>query len=73
VTCYFRHIRPVFDSLGIEVTADNKKEIDKRIHDIAGVDYKNCSATWKRFKELRSRDERALMMDLKENLADFSS
>ncbi|TFG13711.1 hypothetical protein EU537_05495 [Candidatus Thorarchaeota archaeon] len=73
MTCYFRHIRPVFDSIGVEVTDSNKREIDKRIHDIAGIEYKNCSATWKRFKELRSKDEEALMMELKEKLADFSA
>jgi hypothetical protein len=73
VTCYFRHIVSVFDSIGIKVTDENKKEIDRRIHEIAGIEYKNCSATWKKFKELRSKNEKALMMELKEKLADFSA
>ncbi len=73
VTCYFRYIGPVFDELSIGVTADNKKEIDKKIHDFVGVEYKNCSAAWKKFKELRSKNDKAFMMNLKDTLADFSA
>ena len=49
MTCYFRHkqMKSIFKKVGVEITKENKKEIDKLIHSIVGVEYKNCSATWK--------------------------
>jgi len=40
MTCYFRHLQHVFRKAGIEVTSENKREIDRAIHDIVGVEYK---------------------------------
>jgi hypothetical protein len=49
----------VFNELGIEITKDNKKDIDKAIHKIVDVNYKNCPDTWKKVKEiLNSSDEK---------------
>jgi hypothetical protein len=45
MTCYFRHMNDIFKKIDIEVTQDNKKEIDKKIHEYLGIDYKNCSQT----------------------------
>jgi hypothetical protein len=42
VTCYFRHLKEVFKKAGIEATPQNRTEIDRLIHDIVGVKYKNC-------------------------------
>ena len=36
---------------GIEVTPENKKQVDEAIHRIMGVDYKDCPATWKTLKQ----------------------
>ena len=36
---------------GIKVTPENKKQVDKAIHQIMGVDYKDCPATWKTLKQ----------------------
>lgn len=51
MTCYFRHLKDILNEAGIEVTASNKKQIDRIIHEIVGVTYKDCSATWKRLKQ----------------------
>lgn len=51
MTCYFRHLKDILNEAGIEVTASNKKQIDRIIHEIVGVTYKNCPATWKRLKQ----------------------
>jgi hypothetical protein len=40
-------MKEVFTRAGVEVTKENKKEIDRIIHSIVGVEYKNCSATWR--------------------------
>jgi len=51
MSCYFRHIKDILAKAGIEVTPGNKKQIDRAIHQVVGVDYKDCPATWKRLKQ----------------------
>ena len=64
MTCYFRHMKGVFAEIGVEVTPENKRDIDKQIHKLLGVEYKNCSATWKELKKRREADESAFMKAL---------
>jgi hypothetical protein len=66
VTCYFRHIKQIFIKAGIEVTDGNKREIDRVIHDIVGVDYKNCPDTWREVKKRIAEDEEGFVFKLKE-------
>jgi hypothetical protein len=56
MSCYFRHLKEDFEQAGIIVTQENKKEIDRLVHDMVAVTYKNCSPTWKAVKE-RIRSE----------------
>jgi len=65
VTCYFRHLKHVFDKAGIEVTSENKKEIDKIIHTIVHKKYKNCPAAWREVKKRITRDEEGFVSELK--------
>lgn len=65
MTCYFRHLKEVFKKAGIEVNKENKHEVDKAIHRIVGVEYKNCSATWKEIKKRIAEDEMAFISKLK--------
>jgi molecular chaperone GrpE (heat shock protein) len=66
VTCYFRHLQDVFKKAGIEVTKDNKREIDRVIHGVVGVEYKNCPAAWKEVKKRMAENEEGFLSDLKE-------
>jgi len=50
MSCYFRHLNDIFAEAGISVTAANKKEVDRAIHKIVDVSYKDCPATWKAIK-----------------------
>jgi hypothetical protein len=43
-------MQSMLEEAGITVTKDNKKEIDRKIHEIVGVSYKNCPETWKAIK-----------------------
>jgi hypothetical protein len=69
MTCYFRHLQDVFKKAGIEVTGENKREIDKAIHGIVGVEYKNCPAAWREVKKLIAEDEKGFFSKLKDALA----
>ena len=50
MSCYFRHIKDMFEEAKIVVTPENKKQIDKAIHNIIGTTYKDCPTTWKIIK-----------------------
>jgi len=62
MTCYLRHLAEILRKAGIEVTPENKRDLDKVIHSLVNVTYKNCSATWK-----------AVKMAIAENESDFVS
>jgi len=68
MTCYFRNMKETFDEIGLEVTQENKKEIDRVIHNLVGVKYKDCSSTWREVKKRRSEDEGEFMRALKQAL-----
>ena len=72
MSCYFRHMKDVLTEAGVEITPDNKKEIDRIIHDLVAVEYKNCSPTWQAVKEHIKADEakkKAFIKKLKQRLA----
>jgi len=58
-------MKELFSEAGIKVTDENKKELDKYIHKIVDVDYKNCSETWKAIKNRIETDEEKFLKDLK--------
>lgn len=58
-------MRAVFDKAGVEVTRENRKDIDMKIHSIVGVEYKDCSATWREVKRRIAKDEEAFVAELK--------
>ena len=68
MTCYFRHIWNVFKKAGIEVTDQNKREIDRVIHGIVNVEYKNCPAAWREVKKRLAEDEEAFVSELRKAL-----
>jgi hypothetical protein len=62
MSCYFRHMADVLAEAGIdldEVKADKarKKELDAKIHELVGVEYKDCPSTWKKVKEMLADDK----------------
>jgi hypothetical protein len=66
VTCYFRHLQAVFKRAGIEVTKENRQEIDRVVHGIVGVNYKNCPDTWKEVKRRLASDEEGFVSKLRQ-------
>jgi len=66
MTCYFRHLHEIFRKSGIEVTSKNRQEIDRIIHGIVGVEYKDCPAAWREVKKRMGENEEAFIYSLKE-------
>jgi hypothetical protein len=71
VTCYFRHLQQVFEKAGIEVTSENKRDIDRVIHRIVGMEYKNCPDAWRDVKKRTAEDEEGFTSKLKEALSNI--
>jgi ribosomal protein L17 len=67
MSCYFRHLGDIFAQAGIQVTKENKKELDQVLHRLVDVEYKNCSQAWRAIKGLKADEalRRKLVEDLK--------
>ena len=65
VTCYFRHkqMKDVFEKAGVVITKENRKEVDRVVHSIVGVEYKSCPDTWRAVKAMLA-DEEAFIQEL---------
>lgn len=69
LTCYFRHLKLIFEQIGVEITSANRQEVDKKIHALVSVPYKNCPAAWTAIKNRMVEDEERFIADLDRALA----
>jgi hypothetical protein len=60
----------LLDQAGIEVTKENRQDVDQLIHGIVEVRYKNCPVTWKEVKRWIAEDEAGFVARLKEGWAE---
>jgi uncharacterized protein (DUF362 family) len=58
VSCYLRHLKGILSETGIEITPENRKNVDRAIHQLMGVEYKQCPTVWKKLKEQVLSDTR---------------
>ena len=72
MSCYFRHLKDVFNEAGIEVTPSNRKQIDQAIHQIVDTNYKDCPGTWQRLKQQMMTDKQK-RQDFIEKLRDTTT
>ncbi len=56
----------MFKKAGIEVTSENRKKIDRIIHDTVNVKYPNCPAAWNEVKKRVAENEDGFARALKE-------
>jgi ATP-dependent Zn protease len=66
MTCYFRHLKEVFLKADIEVTSDNKREIDRVVHGLIGEEYKHCPDVWREIKTRLAQDEAGFVLALQQ-------
>lgn len=57
MSCYLHNMKDVLQEAQIEISGENKKQVDQAIHRLVGVDYKNCPSVWKKVKEQLAGDE----------------
>ena len=69
LTCYFRHMKNIFEEMGVEISADTKRDVDQQIHNLLGIEYKNCSSTWKEVKSKLADNRTAFISDLKKAIS----
>lgn len=69
MTCYLRHMKQLLEKNGIEVTPENNREIDRIIHELMGVRYKDCPAAWSELKKRIAEDEFSFITSLKESIS----
>ena len=67
MTCYFRHkqMKDAFEKAGVVITKENRKDVDRVIHTIVGVEYKSCPDTWRAVKAMLAEDEEAFIRKLR--------
>ncbi|MCW3999074.1 MAG: hypothetical protein NWE93_02410 [Candidatus Bathyarchaeota archaeon] len=63
MTCYFRHLYGVFAKAGIEVTKENKRELNRTIKSIVGEG--DCPLVWRQLKQRLAQDEEGFVLELK--------
>ena len=69
MTCYFRHMKEIFNEIDVDPTKENKKDIDRKIHSILGVEYKNCSSTWRLVKASLAENREGFIQQLRKEIA----
>ena len=70
MTCYLRHLKHIFTKAGVEVVQGNRMAVDKAIHKLVGVEYKNCGSTWKEVKKRIAEDEEEFVTKVKKALTE---
>jgi len=68
MTCYFRHLQSIFQKAGLQVTKTSRREVDRLIHEMLGVAYKDCPAAWREVKRRIAEDEEGFISRLKDGL-----
>lgn len=58
MSCYLRHLKAILDEAGVELTRENREQIDRAIHQAVSVGYRDCPTTWKRLKQQVLNDEK---------------
>ena len=66
-------MKDILEEAGVEVTKENKKEIDQIIHELVNVQYKQCSPAWKGVKERIKTNDKAKGLFVKELKKRFGS
>ena len=62
MSCYLKRLDDVVAAAGVKLTPENRKEVDRTIKDLLGLDY--CPDVWKDVKGRIAEDEPRFIADL---------
>jgi hypothetical protein len=65
MTCFFWQLEEVFSKAGMEVTKENRREIDGVIRNIVDMKSGNCPDVWREVKKRIAEDEAGFVSALK--------
>jgi molecular chaperone GrpE (heat shock protein) len=51
------NLKDILNEAGVEITADNRQQIDRAMHEIVNTTYKDCPGTWKQVKQKLASSE----------------
>ncbi len=68
MSCYLRHLNDVLRDAGIDPERMDRKEVDRAIHRMMGVEHKHCPDAWKGVKAELERDREGFIRRLAEEL-----
>ena len=55
MSCYLRYLTEVLQEAGVELKSKaDRRAVDEAIHDLVGIEYKDCPKTWKAVKQLKT-------------------
>lgn len=66
MSCYLRHLNDVLIEAGIDPDRMDRKQLDRAIHRMMGVEYKHCPDAWKCVKAEIDADREGFVRRLKE-------
>lgn len=69
MSCYLRHLQEAMQGAGIEVTKENRRQVDMAVHRAVGLDHKHCPSAWKEVKRRMAEDREAFLADVKREMA----
>ena len=54
MSCYLRHLTEILEEAGVDLKGKAERiAADKAIHQLVGVEYKDCPNTWRMVKQLK--------------------
>ncbi len=68
MSCYLRHLNDVLREAGIDPERMDRKEVDRAIHRMMGVEWKHCPDAWKGVKAELERDRESFIRRLAEEM-----
>jgi len=69
MSCYLHNLEAVLKEAGIELTKENRKDMDKAVQRAVGVENKHCPEVWKAVKVELEKDRDGFVERLKKEMS----
>jgi hypothetical protein len=61
-------LEEIFRRAGVAITPENRRDVDRAIHSMVGVKYKDCPGAWREVKKRIAQNEESFISDLRKAL-----